>query len=189
MVNSDPFVVIDKTWLFELLEVHFAPSKGIVLTDIRNQIRDLDRAPPTELGKGYRTPGCLSGWFLGKNDVLIEDGQCLTDSALIKAHRASNVANTYQFRGEIIRQAATMEFAGRLEREEQDLEFHEDFSAYLRTIARKLQRVYNGSIRGGGLQIHMIIHGGSRRKDITTTKKRNDSVRHFRDAVGIIRGG
>ena len=103
MVNIEPYVVIGKKWLFELPEAHAAQSNGIVLTDIRNKIWDLDRVAPAELGKGYRTPECLRGWLLGKNDVPIADGQCLSDIDIIMELRASNVMNTYQFRCGVIR--------------------------------------------------------------------------------------
>ena len=49
-VNRDLFVVICKKFLFGVREVHFAQSDGIVLTDMRRQIMDLDTLAPGELG-------------------------------------------------------------------------------------------------------------------------------------------
>ena len=63
MVIIEPYVVIGKKRLYGLLEVHFALSKGVVLPDVRNQIRDLERSVPAELRKGYRTPEGLRGGF------------------------------------------------------------------------------------------------------------------------------
>ena len=57
--------IIEKTWLFALLEVHFAQSKGTILTDIRKRIIDVDRETPIELGGCYRTPEGLRVWLLG----------------------------------------------------------------------------------------------------------------------------
>ena len=61
----------------------------------------------------------------------MEDEQGLMSGELIKAPSASNIVNAYQFKGGIIRPAAPMAFAGRLERGEQGLEFRENSPAYL----------------------------------------------------------
>ena len=98
-------------------------SKGAILTDIRKQIIDLDRVAPVELRNVYRNHEGLRGQFVEKNDVLMEAEQVLTDGELIKAFRACITLRNYQFKGAIIRQAATMEFAGRLERDGKDLGF------------------------------------------------------------------
>ena len=82
-------------------EFAFRNQKGQLLADVRNQINDLDKASSVDLGKGYRSSAGLWGWLLGKNDVIVEDGQCLTGSRLIKAFRASNIVRTYQFKNEI----------------------------------------------------------------------------------------
>ena len=55
--------------------------------------------------------------------------------------------NTYKFRGGIIRQTTTMEFADRLELDEQDLELRGNFSAYLRGIGRQLRNEFYESTR------------------------------------------
>ena len=95
IINPGPFGATDKQRLFDFLEVHFAHPKEDILTDVRKHIGDLDKVPPIELGRGRRIPEGLRGWMLGKNDVLRDDGQGLTDSELAKAFRASNVANAY----------------------------------------------------------------------------------------------
>ena len=53
MIKVEPFVVINKQWMFGLLEAHYAQSNGYILTDVRNQIGDLYRAAAVELCKGY----------------------------------------------------------------------------------------------------------------------------------------
>ena len=119
------------------------PLFTLTLTGVREQIGDLDREAPIELCKGYRTPGCLWEWLLGKGDVLVDDGKGLTDGDLIKAFRASNILGTYQFENEIIRRTMTMYIAERMGCEEQDVESRENFPAYLRPIGRKLQNEFN----------------------------------------------
>ena len=74
-----------------------------------------------------------------KNDVLMGDGQGLTDGELIKACRATNILNACQFRNGIIRKTATIDFAERMGRGEQDMEFLGDFSVYLRAIGSHLR--------------------------------------------------
>ena len=91
---------------------------GSILTDIRKEIRDPDRATPTELGTCYRTPEGIWAYLLRKNDILMGDGQGLADGVLVKAFRASNILNAYQFRNEIIRQTAPVDFAERMDRAE-----------------------------------------------------------------------
>ena len=60
---------------------------------MREQIGDLGRAVPSELGIGYRIPEGLRGRSLGKNDVLMDDGHRLEDGDLIKAFRACNISS------------------------------------------------------------------------------------------------
>ena len=158
MVKRAPFVANDKKCLFGLREVHFAQPHGAILNGIRKKISDLGRAAAGELGKGYRTPEGLWEWLLERNDVIMDDEQGLKDGELIKALRAGNVMNHYQFKGEIISQTMTMELTGRLERDGVGLEFREHLPAYMRTIDRKLENDFNESTRWG-MQIHMIIHG------------------------------
>ena len=120
--------------------MHFAQSKGPILTDVRKRIFDLDRAAPSELGKAYRHPDGLRGCLLGKNDVLMNDGQGLTDSELIKTSRVSNIFRAYQFIYEITRQTATMDFAAQMSRGGEDMGFREHFSLYMRTTGSQLQK-------------------------------------------------
>ena len=91
---------------------------------------------------------------------------------LIKAFRASNIANAYQLKSGIIRQTATMDFPDRMGRGEQDMEFRENFAAYLRPIDGQLQMSLVGIVPGGELQIHMIMRGGHRQKESTMRRER-----------------
>ena len=113
------------------------------MSDVRNPIGDLDKAAHAEIGKWYRAPGGLWGWLLGKNDVLMGDAQCLTDSEIVKSYRASNILRTDQFKDAIIRQAMTMDFAAHLERCVEGMGFCGGFDPYLRTIERRLQNEFN----------------------------------------------
>ena len=96
-INEEPVGAINKKWLFGFPEALFAKSDGDILSDVRKRIIDLDKVAPSELGKGYRNPEGLWGCLLGKNDVLNEDGQGLTDIGIIKALRASNILGAYPF--------------------------------------------------------------------------------------------
>ena len=95
--------------------------------------------------------------LLGKNDVIKDDEQGLTDGELVKAFRAGNIVDIRhnivdicQFKCEIIRLTTTMDYAERMERDEQDMEFSANFAVYLRTIDSKLQHEFNGNnIRWG----------------------------------------
>ena len=66
MINEDPFVAINKTWLSDMMEVHFSQSKGDSLSDVRNKISDPGKVAAVELGKGYRTPEGLRGVVVSK---------------------------------------------------------------------------------------------------------------------------
>ena len=81
--------------------------------------------------------------LLEKNDVIMGDGECLTDGALTKSPRASNILNAYQFSNEIVRQSMTVDFAGRMGSGDQDREFRENISVYLRTVGSQLQNEFN----------------------------------------------
>ena len=123
--------------------MHFAQSNGDVLSDSRKQIPELGKVAPVELSKGYRTPEGLLVWMLGKNDVLMEAREGLTDSGLMISFRASNILRTYRFKEEITRQATTVDFATHLERVVEDVEFRENSSAYPRTIDRQVPNEFN----------------------------------------------
>ena len=161
---------------------------GALLTDIRNKIREMGKETPTELDKGGRTHEGLSGCSLGKTVLLLDDEQGLTDGEPIKACVTCSIPNAYQFKGEIIRQTMTMELAGRLARDEQDMEFRGGFSAYLRTIDRKLQNGLGESVRWGDADTYdhtrRIQNQGNRNGE----GKRNDSRRTCQ-VIGIIKGG
>ena len=49
------------------------------------------------------------------------DGQCLEGGGFIRDSRTSNILGAYQFTGEVVRQTMTMDFAGRMERDEQGM--------------------------------------------------------------------
>ena len=51
--------------LFDLLELHYAQSKGVIMTNVRMQITELDKISPGELGIGVRNPEGIRGWLLG----------------------------------------------------------------------------------------------------------------------------
>ena len=90
--------------LFELLGVHFGQSKGALLTDVRNQYGNLGKVASIELCKCYRAPEVSWGFGLEKDGVLIEDGQGLTDSQLIKSFMSRIIVGTYPVKSEIARQ-------------------------------------------------------------------------------------
>ena len=127
------------------------------------------------------------GRLLEGNDVLMEDGPCVTHGELIKAFKASNIGSTYQFRGGDIRETMDMEFTGRLGREGV-LKFLGGISVYLRPIGRQLRSEFNGSSRCGDADTYdhtrRIPREGNR-----NGKGGNGRVWHFREAVGIIEGG
>ena len=83
-------------------------------------------------------------------DVLMDDGQGLTDSELTQAFRASNDMNAYQFKNDSTSQTTTVNFSARMRRVEEDLEFSEIFSLYLRKIDRQLQNEFNENITRRG---------------------------------------
>ena len=89
----------------------FCAVKGGYLNGYSEEICDLYRVDQEEIGRVCRTPGDLRGRLFGKNDVIMGDGQCLTDGELIKDFRASNISNSYQFRNVNIRQTAAVDFA------------------------------------------------------------------------------
>ena len=133
---------------------------------MRNKHRDSGRSHPAELRKGYRTPEGLRGWMLEEYDVMIEDGDGLADSAVIKAFEKSNVANTYQFSGEI-------NVVG------EDLEFRGDFSAYLRTDGGPLRNEFNESPRWGDADTYGHTRRIPKKGKYNGQGERNESVRTF----------
>lgn len=176
MVKCEPFVAIGKKWLFELRQVHFAQPSGPVLTDIRKRSSDLDREAPTELLKGCRTPEGLRWRFLGENDVLMDDEQGLADGDPILAFRASSIVNTYQLTGKILRQPNAMDYAERLERDGQGLDFRGGFPLYLRTSDRELQNGFVESTRLGGDDTYDHTRRAPRKGTRIEKGKRNDPV-------------
>ena len=161
-------------------------SNGTILADIRNRIIALDRAAPPELGKSCRTPEGLRGWLLEKNDVLTDDGRGLTDGEIIESPRSSKILDTYQFSNGIIRQSATMDSPERMGRDEQDLEFRENFPAYLRTTDRHIQHEFNGN---NTRWRNADTYGHTRRipylEHYDGEGRRDDAVGNFGAVIGI----
>ena len=46
------------------------------LSDVTKHIDDLDKVAALELRKIYNAPGCIRGWLLWGNDVLVGSGRC-----------------------------------------------------------------------------------------------------------------
>ena len=126
LVKGEPYVAIAKKCLFGFLRRHSSRSKGIRLTEVKNQIRDLDKVSPAELGKANGTPEGLLGWLLEKNEVLVGAKLGLTDYEVVESFRNCNIADTSQLRDGVVRKKLTTEFANKLAREEPDLMFRED---------------------------------------------------------------
>ena len=79
-----------KKRLLGLLERHYGQSEWD-FTGCWEEIGDLNKVATLELGEGCHAPEGLREWLPGKNDVLSEDGQGLTDIELVKAFRTSNI--------------------------------------------------------------------------------------------------
>ena len=96
-----------------------------------------------------------------ENDVSAEENQGLNEGELIKAFRASNIMTHYRLLGEVIRQAATIDFVTHLERGVEYREPSGMFPSYLRQIDRQLQNDFTGGvgIQDGDSQIHMATRG------------------------------
>ena len=75
----------------------------------------------------------------------MDDGGGLTDSELTISFRTSNIWGAYQFKNGIIRQTTTMDFAAKMGRCEQYMQFLENFPVYMGAIGRRLQNEFNGN--------------------------------------------
>ena len=97
--------------------------------------------------------------------------QGLSDYEITKAFRRSNIPGASNFKDEVRRHAAAMEFTQRLESGEPDLKHREEYQAYLRRMARldiyKMNRARN--LDGG--EIHTTILE-SRINEIEMAKER-----------------
>ena len=132
----------------------------------------------------------MTGWLLGKNEVLTEDGQCLTDGKLIKAIRASNIAEAYQFKSAIVRRNATTDFAGRMGSGAQDMEFRGNFSSYLRGIGRQLRNDFNANCtRWGNANTYDRTRRTPQEGRYNDRDKETARWDHIRDIIGIIKAG
>ena len=56
-----------------------------------------------ELGEGGTIPDGICEWLLGRNGVLVEACQGLTDGELIKSFSTSDIFKNYRFREEAMR--------------------------------------------------------------------------------------
>ena len=71
----------------------------------------------------------------------------------MEAFRHSHIVRTYEYRGELLRHAASMEYTHRVKSDDDGLKFRDDFLAYLRDIGRCMgNEVGNDSswVGGGG---------------------------------------
>ena len=123
------------------------------------------------------------------NDVAVEANQDLKDGELVKAFRTSNIANRSMFTGEVIRQTATVYFVTHLGRGVGRSNFRGEVSSYLRQMDRQLQNEFNGGIRDGDSQIHMVARGEFPRH-VETTREIGGVIEaeHFSVWVGMIKG-
>ena len=69
---------------------------------------------------------------MGKNDVLMEEGQGLTDGGLIKAFRRSEIFKNYRLREEAMRRTATIDFVTHTHIDFHDKGIRDQFPTYLR---------------------------------------------------------
>ena len=124
-----------------------------------------------------------------KNDVIMDDGHCLTGSYLINAFRGCKIAHAYRFKNGITRQTMTMGFAAQMGRGEEDLGFGENSPAH--RMCKKLIGSYKMNLTKNtrwGMQIHMIIRGELRRKESTAAMGKEASlVENTREIIGIIK--
>ena len=140
----------------------------------------MDKVAALEIAKCYRTPEGLWGRLLEKNDALAEDGRGVTDSELIKAFMARNIARTYRFKSEIARKTMAVDFAAHLKPGFEDQKLRAVAPVYLRKIDRQLQNESSESNSRWGVADtyghtrgipHPCKNGGDRR--------RNDSYMAF----------
>ena len=98
---------------------------------------------PIELGGGGTNPEGIWGWLLGKNNVLMEEGQGLTGGGLIKAFRTSDIFKNYRLNEEVLRRTTYIDSVTRTESDLDGQSSRGDFPTYLRSISRILQNEFN----------------------------------------------
>ena len=67
------------------------------MSKIRRQIKSWGKIAPIALWEGGTNPEGIWEWLFCKNDVLMEEGQCLTDGGLIRAFRTIDIFKNYRF--------------------------------------------------------------------------------------------
>ena len=77
------------------------------------------------------------------NDVSVETNQGIKDGELVKAFRATNIANRYMFKGDVILQTATVDFVTHLELGLVGVKFRGKCPSYMRQIDRQLRNESN----------------------------------------------
>ena len=98
--------MIDKKWLFGLLEFRYKQPNGKVLAEIGSHVKDVNRIAKLELGGG-KNPEGIPERLLSKNGVLMEECHGLAGGVSIKSFKASDIFTNYRFKEEIMRRAAT----------------------------------------------------------------------------------
>ena len=96
--------------------------------------------------------------FLGKNDVWMEAGQCLTDGWLIKAFRTSDIFKRYRFIEEAMRRATAIDFVTHTESDLDDQILRGNSPTYLRSISRISQNEINEKRRSNWWTVDTYDH-------------------------------
>ena len=121
---------------------------------------------------------------MGRNVVLMGAGQGLTGGELINSFRASDIFKNYRFKEEIMRHAATIDFANYTESDLQDRGFREKFPTYLRPINRILRNGFNGKRSSNwGYQIRMIIRECRIQRIAMAETEEMAPIEHFREEI------
>ena len=104
----------------------------------------------------------------GRNGVLREEGQGLTDGELIKSLRASDIFKNYRIKEQLVRNTAAVEFVSHTESYLKDQGYRGQFPTYVRPINRILRNWFHEQqCSNCGWLIRMIIHEGCRTSGIT----------------------
>ena len=127
---------------------------------------------------------------LEKNDVLMEDGDCLTDIELTSAVRASNILGTYQLKESISRQTATMGFPRSWNLASKTWGFSGTFDRISEQLVDSYKMRLMEITPVGEYQIHMIVIEELSKKEGTAKKESEVGIiEHFIDIIGIIEEG
>ena len=87
LAKGEFYELITKKRLFDLLELHYAQCKGVILANVGTRIIELDRDAPKALRNCVSNPGGLWGWRLGGNDISIGGKQGVSYYELMAAFR------------------------------------------------------------------------------------------------------